>query len=389
MPLDAATTTQLPSRVRILIHAAGMARGGGLRHLAGFLPALRDTLPHGAQVCLIVRESSLSALGELGPQITTRPVSDMLASAPWARLALDSAWVPHVAEAHAADVVVSLANFGPVRIRRPHVVFQTNALFFSSDVLQRASPVRKLSLLSRRALASAAMRRSALVVTPSLAMAELVAGVLPSVRSRLRCLPHATVARDAGQAKVRPSSRLVFLCPGVGASHKGLDILVPALGQVGDRDFQVRALGHDTDWPAGFAEARALATRLQLGARLVIEPELAFDEMPAAYASVDALVYPTRCESFGFSLLEALTAGLPVIASDISVNREIAGDAALYYDVGSSAALAAAMRRMIDEPPLRESLSRAARARAASRAWTWSSYAHEFLSICAEARAGS
>src|SRR5512139_2142082 len=113
--------------MRLLIHAAGIAGGGGLRHLMGFLPELALELSPNDEACVSVRASVASALPPLGRRIDLAVVPDALSTSPAARLFVDQIWVPWTARARAADVVVSLANFGPVAIARPHVVFQTNA----------------------------------------------------------------------------------------------------------------------------------------------------------------------------------------------------------------------------------------------------------------------
>ena len=50
------------------------------------------------------------------------------------------------------------------------------------------------------------------------------------------------------------------------------------------------------------------------------------------FQNADVFVFPSYLETFGHPLLEAMALGVPVIASDIQVFREIAGDAALYFD---------------------------------------------------------
>lgn len=58
-----------------------------------------------------------------------------------------------------------------------------------------------------------------------------------------------------------------------------------------------------------------------------------YDQMPSVYASADLFSYPTvSWESFGLVLLEAMASGLPVVASDDPIRREIVGDAGIFVD---------------------------------------------------------
>jgi glycosyltransferase involved in cell wall biosynthesis len=88
-------------------------------------------------------------------------------------------------------------------------------------------------------------------------------------------------------------------------------------------------------------------------------------DIPSLLAASDVFVLATKFEMFSLSILEAMRAGLPVIASDVGGNREAIVDGETGYLVpgGSAAALADALRQVIDNPELRQRLGRAARLR--------------------------
>jgi glycosyltransferase involved in cell wall biosynthesis len=67
-----------------------------------------------------------------------------------------------------------------------------------------------------------------------------------------------------------------------------------------------------------------------------------------AYSGAAAFVFPSLVEGFGLPILEAMACGAPVICSDIAVFREVAADAALYFDPCDDEALADAMTRVLD-----------------------------------------
>ena len=102
--------------------------------------------------------------------------------------------------------------------------------------------------------------------------------------------------------------------------------------------------------------------------RVVLLPGVSDDTLRVAYAGAAAFVFPSLAEGFGLPVIEAMGCGCPVIASDIAVFREVAGEAALYFDPHDPAALATAMRRSL-EPTTRTALAAAGRKRAADFSW--------------------
>jgi alpha-1,2-rhamnosyltransferase len=82
-----------------------------------------------------------------------------------------------------------------------------------------------------------------------------------------------------------------------------------------------------------------LLTHPQLNQQLFLFHDLTDAELSYCYTHARALVFPSVIEGFGLPIIEALQHGLPVIASDIPVHREIAGDLAYYVDLASEQAL--------------------------------------------------
>jgi alpha-1,2-rhamnosyltransferase len=65
-----------------------------------------------------------------------------------------------------------------------------------------------------------------------------------------------------------------------------------------------------------------------------------------AYRHAAALLFPSRCEGFGLPLVEAMRYGLPVLASDIPVFREIGSDYPRFFDADAHGALEHALRQL-------------------------------------------
>jgi glycosyltransferase involved in cell wall biosynthesis len=109
-----------------------------------------------------------------------------------------------------------------------------------------------------------------------------------------------------------------------------------------------------------------------------------FGDMPAIYAMARALVFPSRYESFGIPIVEAMACGCPVVTSTTSACPEVAGDAGLLVDPDDVEGLASAMQRVSFDDRLVEDLRGRGIRRAAGFSWTTSA-----LTLLSELRAAA
>jgi glycosyltransferase involved in cell wall biosynthesis len=107
-------------------------------------------------------------------------------------------------------------------------------------------------------------------------------------------------------------------------------------------------------------------------ARVAMFGRVAHDEVPSLLADADvAVAAATGPESVGIALVEAMAAGVPVVASDIAGYREVVRDGVdgLLVPPGDPNALAGAIRRVLSEPELAATLRAAGRSRADVFSW--------------------
>jgi len=85
--------------------------------------------------------------------------------------------------------------------------------------------------------------------------------------------------------------------------------------------------------------------------------------------SARAFIFPSLYEGFGFPVLEAQSAGVPVACSNTSSLPEVAGDAALLFDPQDVHAMTEAINRVMRDEPLRADLSTKGRRNVARFTW--------------------
>ena len=102
-------------------------------------------------------------------------------------------------------------------------------------------------------------------------------------------------------------------------------------------------------------------------ARLLIAPSR--QELGVLYSCAEAFVFPSWIEGFGIPILEAMTCGAPVIASNRGAIPEVAGEAALLMDAEDETALARFLKLILTEPPQAHQLRQKGFERASQFSW--------------------
>jgi len=271
-----------------------------------------------------------------------------------ANLALDTAWtrvgLPRAARRAGADVL-----HHPLPAHAPGAgcaqVVTVHDVLFERHPEEFDPAWRTLARREHRA----AVARADAVVCPSRVTAGDAAELLSAPPERTVVAPH-----GPGQELPEPGARerRHFLYLGSDEPRKAVGSLVEAHAELGGTPRLVLAGG---------------AARRAGGPGTKGEPDPSPKEVAELLAGALALVHPAPLEGFGLTLLEAMAAGVPVVALRSPSSEEVCGDAALLVAPGE---LAATLRRVADDDDLRERLAAAGRKRAAAFSWERSADLH-------------
>ena len=301
------------------------------------------------------------------------------------------------------DVLFSSANFAMLACPCPQALLVRIPIYFSREYLEHVLPSKPWSFRAemalRRWLVCQSVRSADCVITPSAAMLEDLARFIKMPDGQARVIPYG-VPRERLEHEIPRAARsdtplvLRVLWVSHYADHKDLATLLRA----------VRLLRRNANFglelrltlePPGERGSRGQHTPMPeseqgllagLGDSVRCLGVLGYEQIWQAYREADVFVFPSLCESFGHPLVEAMAAGLPVVASGIAVHREICDHAAEYFPVGNAEVLAQHLAALAADPGLRAEMSRRGAQRV--RSFLWENHVTGLLALLRELASG-
>lgn len=203
--------------------------------------------------------------------------------------------------------------------------------------------------------------RARRVITVSEHSARDIASLYGLPRGRIAVIPNGVSGdfypqRDASDREALrrrfgvPTERFILFVGGADP-RKNHRVLLEACAREAERLREV-SLVLVGDVAHRFGNMRDTAERLNLAARVVCPGRLPLQDLRLLYSHAAIFVFPSIYEGFGMPVLEAMACGAPVITSSTTALPEVAGDAALLVDPYDAGALAAAIRRLIEDRAL-------------------------------------
>ncbi len=183
-----------------------------------------------------------------------------------------------------------------------------------------------------------------------------------------------------------------LLCVAAVTWHKGLDLLLTALSTLTALSWQCTCAGVLDREPTFAAELQRRAASHGLTDRIIFTGPVVGSDLDRLYASADLLLLPSRGETYGMVLTEALARGVPVVAAAVGGVPDTIGHVrnghrpGLLIPPNDSTALATAIRRWLEDGSLRAALRHDAALRRSTLP-AWSATAHRLAGVIAEVAA--
>jgi len=143
-----------------------------------------------------------------------------------------------------------------------------------------------------------------------------------------------------------------FIMVGSFEPRKNHETAIRAFSRIYDKSKQLKLLlvGKPNDYHNKLVD---LVKELKLEDQIYFPGFIPDKEVATLYSVATAQLFPSSAEGFGLPLVEAMSAGCPVIASDLKVFHEIGGTAVSYIGTGDNEKMSEEMLRMIEDPVYR------------------------------------
>jgi glycosyltransferase involved in cell wall biosynthesis len=335
-------------------------------------------VPGGTASAILALTRALQETGEvdlvgIGPWGTKLPPPPWTPPIPMKRLPLPyqlvyDGWhhvgMPSVERAvRDADVVHATAATVPPKRHKPLIV----TIYDLFPLLAPAQFTKRGVRLMTKGI-DLARRHADLVLCPSEAtLDDCLADGFDSDRLRLVPLgvePHETTEADLARVRARYAlDRPYVLWVGTIEPRKNLPVLIEAFRRLGPRDEDLVIVG-----PPGWGEELESMV-VNIGDRVRHLGFLAAEDLPAIYSGAQVFCFPSLREGFGLPPLEAMSHGVPVIASAATASEEVVGSAGVLVPAHDVDAWTDALRDLLDDAGHRARLSRRGLERA--RTFTW------------------
>jgi glycosyltransferase involved in cell wall biosynthesis len=369
--------------IRLFINGAAASAGGGLTYLRNVIPHLarRDDTE-----TTVLLTSLLRGEFETLPNISLIECSR--AAGAMRRFIKEQTGLRNLIRRSGAQVLLSAGNFALWNSPVPQILLSRNSLYTSSDFLRDVRARGDYSMwadtLAKGFLARQSIHWADVTVAPS----EAFAHELTSWSGNHVLALHHGFDAEAFSADTTPlpsealkqleqaadSLRLLFV------SHynyyrnfetlfRAMPILSSRLNRKVKLFLTCRLKSEENPGAYRAMKAASLANDFGGGENIVELGTIPYRSLHQLYRACHVYVSPAYAESFAHPLIEAMSSGLPVVASDLPVHREICAHAAIYFSRFSSEELAERVMQIQGSPTLAENLSSNGLRRAHDFSW--------------------
>ncbi|MFZ0799685.1 MAG: glycosyltransferase family 1 protein [Terriglobales bacterium] len=383
--------------IRLFINGLAASAGAGLTYLRNVIPHLARRAD--AETTVLMNPAIRREFGQL-PNISF--LEDPGSYGSPRRFVREQRTLPGLIRRSGAQVLISAGNFALWNSPVPQILLSGNSLYTSGDFLRDVRARGDYAIWADTLLKRWFARRSISWADVTVAPSEAFAQALSQWSGRKVLSVHhgfdadiftsdTTPLPSAVQAQIEQGEdalRLLFV------SHynyyrnfetlfRAMPILSGRLNGRKVRLFLTCRLNSSENPGSYRAEAASSLVNSLRDSEIVVElGTIPYRSLHRLYRACHIYVTPAYTETFAHPLVESMSSGLPVVASDLPVHREICGDAGIYFPRFSPEALAERILQIRESPELAEKLSCNGLRRA--RDFSWSEHVERMVVLAQE-----
>lgn len=343
-------------KLKIGVDATFTPNGGSLGHLKAFLEEFSKLIPK-SDLIVFVRKENLEILGE---DILRNCSLHIVKSASWGNLSRIF-WVqfilPISAKVNDIDVLFCPGNFSPI-FKTTKIKSQWIATIgpFVKEVYSGLSFLEKVLMIINKYLILVSGKTSDVVIHESGFSKELFLrdyNFCPDEQFLIECgkdnffEPNTDATGIVGDLASISSKDL--LCVSHLYPYKNIERLLTAFKEykIWSDDNVKLYLAGKAVFPAYYAGLKELVIELDLDDEVIFCGMVSRDTLRFAYSTCRLFVFPSLCESSGYTLIEAMSCGSPILASNTTAMPYTCGNAAEYFEAYKSSDLLLQMESLL------------------------------------------
>jgi len=381
--------------MRLFVNGTAASAGGGLTYL-------RNVIPHLARQDDVHTTLAIdpNARGQLSFPSSVTVLESPRGQGAGQRFLWEQFRMPAQIKAAEADILLSAGNFALRKSPAPQILLSGNSLYLSKDFVRDLRERREYRMLAEHYSRSALAKRSIVWADCTVAPSQAFVRELGQWTGENKIVAihhgfdHDTFFRNQTrlpaetQSKLESSSshalRLLFVSHyNYYRNFETLFRAVALLRQNHGKDVKLfltcRLSQGESPGSYQVKRAAALIAELGIGENIVQLGHIPNSLLHNVYRACQVYVTASYAETFAHPLVEAMACRLPVVASDLTVHREICRDAAIYFNRFSPQELAQCILELSQRQEMREKMSNAGEVR--SHEFSWSRHVEELLTV--------
>lgn len=322
---------------KILINAMTIKEGGGL---VVFVKTFNEMIKQDTETQFyVVIDESLRLKIEVTERVTILTFP-WIKKSPFHLLCWNECYLPRLIKKLKIDCVYSEINTLPFRkLPCEEILSVIHAGYFSSDFIRlnkkyNRSIKQKIGWFVRKQWVFNSIKKADKITVPTKALGDEISHQLNINHKNIAViLPGNGLAEGQAVIKSMPDNRPIRI--GYITKYgvqKNFEVLFEAAAKLKSSGCDFKLILTLNESHAPFQHIKALIQKHDVADVIENHGESSETALRDLYLTLDLFVFPSLCESIGFTLMEAMYYAIPIVAANTASNHELLGDSGIYFD---------------------------------------------------------